>query len=130
MILLDTHVLVWSQLEPRKLSRAATSALQRAERGGGAAISVITLVELASLFVRGRVDYSGNIETSIQEYNTANLIVLPDYAWYRRADCSLPSRFPLRSHGPHHRRQYSRRGMPLVTADERMQTSPLVETIW
>jgi hypothetical protein len=33
MILLDTHVLVWSQLEPRKLSRAATSALQRAERG-------------------------------------------------------------------------------------------------
>ena len=30
MILLDTHVLVWASLAPRKLSRAAESAIRRA----------------------------------------------------------------------------------------------------
>jgi PIN domain nuclease of toxin-antitoxin system len=129
MILLDTHVMVWSQLEPRKLSRAATSALQRAERGGGAAISVISLVELASLFVRGRVDYSGNIEASIQEY-TANLIVLPITLAIAVLTAHFPPDFPSDPMDRVIAATARAEGLPLVTADERMQTSPLVKTIW
>jgi PIN domain nuclease of toxin-antitoxin system len=40
------------------------------------------LVELANLFARGRLDYSGNIEASLREY-TEDVIVLlitPDVA--------------------------------------------------
>ena len=50
MILLDTHVLVWVAVEPRRLSRAAASAIRQATVTGGLAIASITLWELAFLF--------------------------------------------------------------------------------
>ncbi len=129
MILLDTHVLVWSQLEPRRLSRAATSAVQRAVRGGGTAISVISLVELASLFARGRVDYSGNIEASIREY-TENVSVLPITLDIAVLTAHFPPTFPSDPMDRIIAATARAEGIPLVTADRRMQNSPLVKTIW
>ena len=55
MILLDTHVLVWAISEPKQLSKRAADAIRRARQGDGLAISAITLLELATLLVRGRV---------------------------------------------------------------------------
>jgi PIN domain nuclease of toxin-antitoxin system len=129
MILLDTHVLVWSQLETRRLSRAASSALQRAERSGGVSISVISLVELANLFSRGRVDYSGNIEASLREY-TQNLIVLPITLDIAVLTAHFPPDFPSDPMDRIIAATARAEGIPLVTADERMQNCPLVKTIW
>ena len=129
MILLDTHVLVWSQLDPRRLSRTATSALQRAARAGGTAISVITLVELANLFSRGRVDYSGNLDASLREY-TENVAVLPITLDVAVLTAHFPPDFPSDPMDRIIAATARAEGIPLVTADERMQACPLLKTIW
>ena len=129
MILLDTHVLVWSQLEPRKLSTAAASALQRADRAGGTAISVITLVELANLFSRGRVDYSGNMDASLREY-TQNVTVLPITLEVAALTAHFPPDFPSDPMDRIIAATARAEGIRLVTADQRILASPLVNTIW
>src|SRR3954470_24378731 len=65
MILLDTHVLVWAVAQPGRLSRAVASAIRRARRHDGVAVSAITLWELAQLFARDRIRGAGTIEYSV-----------------------------------------------------------------
>jgi PIN domain nuclease of toxin-antitoxin system len=129
MILVDTHVLVWAQLERRKLSRKALSALQRAERSDGIAISAISLVELASLFARGRVAYSGNMEASLRQF-TQNTIVLPVTLDIAVLSTFFPSDFPSDPMDRIIAATARAEGIPLITADERVQRCPLVKTIW
>ena len=129
MILLDTHVLVWAQLERRRLSRVALSALQRAERTGSRAISVITLVELVSLFSRGRVDYSGNLEASLREY-TGQVTILPITLEVAALTALFPPDFPSDPMDRIIAATARAEGIPLVTADERIRACPLLKTIW
>src|SRR5579863_6617044 len=65
MILLDTHVLVWLVADPRRLSRDAKVAIQKARRTDGLAIAAISLWELAVLFARGQLRASGTVEASV-----------------------------------------------------------------
>ena len=67
MILLDTHVLVWLTTEPAKLSKHASSAIRRAKRAGGIAISAITLWELGWMASHGRLQIMGTIEAYLEE---------------------------------------------------------------
>ncbi|HVP55040.1 MAG TPA: type II toxin-antitoxin system VapC family toxin [Candidatus Eisenbacteria bacterium] len=129
MILLDTHVLVWSLTEERKLSRVAHSTIRRARASSSVAISVITMVELASLMERGRLHIQGTIETVVAGF-TEGVTLLP----ITREIAVLTAYFP-----PAFSRDPSDRiiaataraeGIPLVTADLRMQGSPHVKTIW
>jgi PIN domain nuclease of toxin-antitoxin system len=46
VIVLDTHVWLWWTAAPQKLSRAATRAIERADRIGVSTMSVFELVEL------------------------------------------------------------------------------------
>jgi PIN domain nuclease of toxin-antitoxin system len=56
MIQLDTHILLWRELEPEKLSAAARSAIELAALASEAiAISPITLWEIALLVRRTRI---------------------------------------------------------------------------
>jgi PIN domain nuclease of toxin-antitoxin system len=46
-VVLDTHAWVWWATEDRRLSRRASQIIRRAARGGGVAISMISIWEVA-----------------------------------------------------------------------------------
>jgi PIN domain nuclease of toxin-antitoxin system len=129
MILLDTHVLVWLQREPRKLSRAAESAIRRAQVGGGLAVSAAILVELAGLLSRGRVRTTGTVEWTLREF-VEGVRILPLTIEIAAATAYLPADFPSDPMDRIIAATARVEGPPLVTADERILRCPLLKTIW
>lgn len=130
MILLDTHVVVWAAIEPKRLSRTAASTLLRA-RTGGLAMSSISLWEMASLFARGRIETYGTIEASVRQVlETVGVIVksiTPEIAILATQFPDSYSRDPAdRLIGATARAE----GIALITQDERIRRSSLLKTIW
>ncbi len=129
MLLLDTHVVVWLVGDSRQLSRPAASAIRRARRSDGLAVSAITLWELAWLISRQKIQSYGSIESSVRAIveGIAVLPITPEIA-------ALAAQFPLeyppdptdRLIGATARAE----GLMLVTRDERIRRSPLVRTVW
>lgn len=129
MILLDTHVLIWARDNSPQLSRTAASAIRRARRSDGLAISTVSLWEFAVLLSRGRIQLYGTMDESIRLLiNGVNVRpITPEIA-------ALAAQFPD---------EYSRdpadrliggtaraEGLTLVTRDENIRRSPLLRTIW
>lgn len=129
MILLDTHVLVWLQREPRKLSRAAESAIRRAQLGGGLAVSAATVVELAGLLSRGRVRTTGTVEWTLREF-VEGMRVLPLTIEIAAATTYLPPDFPSDPMDRIIAATARAENLALVTADQRILGCPLLKTIW
>ena len=56
MLLLDTHVWIWSiELDVRRIGRRARQLIKRAESQGAIRVSPVSLFELTALYVAGRV---------------------------------------------------------------------------
>ena len=55
LILLDTHVLLWLDLQPRKLGRGAGARLRRNLKNGTVRVSAISFWEVGVLVRRGKV---------------------------------------------------------------------------
>ena len=129
MILLDTHVVAWAAEDPKRLSRDAASAIRRARRGGGLAVSAITVWELALLVSRGKVQVYGSIETSVRVLleDVTVIAITPEIA---ALATQFPDDYPRdpadRLIGATARAE----GMTLVTRDERIRRSRLIRTIW
>ena len=129
MILLDTHTLVWLELEPNRLSAAATSAIRQARREDGVAVAAITLWELALLLSRGRVKAQGTLEVSVRMFvEHAGVQIKPLTPQIAAASQEFPKNFSLadRLIAATARAE----GIPLVTRDERIRKSTLLRTIW
>jgi PIN domain nuclease of toxin-antitoxin system len=129
MILLDTHVVVWLQREPRKLSRVAEAAIRRARSSGSLAVSAITLVELAALINRRRLRTMATVEGTVRQF-VEDLEILPLTSEIAIVTSHFPPDFPSDPMDRIIAATARAEGISLVTADERIQACPLVKTIW
>ena len=129
MILLDTHVLVWLTAEPEKLSKQASSAIRRANRTGGLAISAITLWELAWLVTNGRLQVTGTVEAYLDEVSS-RVAIRP----ITTKVAALANQFPADySSDPCDRligATALAEGMVLVTKDARIRDCKQLRTLW
>jgi PIN domain nuclease of toxin-antitoxin system len=130
VILLDTHVVLWLALEPGKISRKARAAIEASrQRGEGLAISDISLLEIATLERKGRVQLKADMETFLTEVET-RFIVLPISGRICVRAVSLPATYP---NDPADRLIGSTalvEGIPLVTADADIRRSKALPVVW
>jgi PIN domain nuclease of toxin-antitoxin system len=129
LILLDTHVLAWLASDPGKLSRPAASAIRRAYRVEGVAISAMSLWELGWLVTHGRVQMPGTPE-SILEKASSRTAVLPVSSKIAALANQFPMDFPSDPCDRLIGATALAEGMTLITKDERIRACKLLRTVW
>lgn len=129
MILLDTHVVVWMSLEPARLSKRARTAIRDTFAKDRLGISAISLWELAWLAQNGRIQVTGTIEAFVRGC-VSKLVVLPITPEIAARAVGLTSSYPKDPQDRLIGATAIIEGLPLVTADEEIQRSSEVETIW
>ena len=129
MILLDTHVLIWAVAESKRLSRAAAAAIQKGLTEGGLAVAGITLWELAMLLSRGRIQAYGTVEASVRLL-TEGVVIKPITPEIAAISAQFPDGFPRDPADRLIAATAKSEGLALVTHDEKLRSSPLLQTIW
>ena len=130
MFLLDTHVVVWSALEPDKLSKKAVVAIEDARNTDRPLfISDITLFEVANLIRRQRVVIHISLDSFLEELESW-LVVVPINRQIASLSVQLPDAYPSDPLDRLIGATAMVRGLPLITADERIRKSKVLETIW
>ena len=129
MILLDSHVLIWAVADSKRLSKAAASAIRRARRGDGLAVSAITAYEVAWQIASGRIQGYGTVETALLRFLEGVTIrpITPEIA---ALAAQFPDDYPRdpadRLIGATARAE----GLTLITRDEKIRNCPLLKTVW
>ncbi|GAC1638719.1 MAG: type II toxin-antitoxin system VapC family toxin [Candidatus Acidiferrum sp.] len=130
MILLDTHVVVWSFSEPQRISVAARNAITQGRRGGATlAISAVTLVELSILARKRRIETGDNLAAYLKDVEST-FVVLPIVAAVCLQLPNLPESYPRDPVDQVVGATAMAEGIPLVTADEKIRKAKAFETIW
>ena len=130
MILVDTHVVVWLAFDQNRLSKKATAAIDDARKNGqGLAISDISLLELATLASKGRIQLNITLESFLQEVE-ARFIVLPISGLACARAVGLPATYPKDSADRIIAATALVEGLSLLTADHEIARSKVLRTIW
>jgi PIN domain nuclease of toxin-antitoxin system len=130
LILLDTHVVLWLGLEQNRLSKKALDAIDEARQNRkGMAISDATLMEIAQLSHRKRIEFPAGLESFLVEVER-RFVVLPITGKIAMQAFELPASFPK---DPVDRVMAATaliEDIPLLTADGEIRRSRAVPTIW
>ena len=130
MILLDTHVVLWVKSDSARLSAKAKVTIEEARRHAeGLAISDITLLELATLAKKGRIQLSISLESMLQEIE-AQFVVLPISSRACARTLQLPASYPQDPADRIIAATAMVEGLPLLTADRVIRRSKALRTIW
>ncbi|HME13287.1 MAG TPA: type II toxin-antitoxin system VapC family toxin [Candidatus Acidoferrum sp.] len=129
MILLDTHVVIWMASDPGKLSRSAGNAIRDAHRGGGLAISAVSLWELAWLMTNRRLGIAGTVEQFVEEI-AARLAVRPITPAIAVIATQLPDTYPKDPIDKLIGATAIAEGLMLVTKDREIRVCKLIKTVW
>ena len=128
MILLDTHVLIWYKLEPRKLSeRRIGIAACRSGRQSG---DLRHHPGRNSSSAQSRPCDPGRHDRNRRHSTSSGITVLPVTIEVAVATAHFPHDFPSDPMDRIIAATARAESLPLVTADERIQSCPLVKTIW
>ncbi len=131
MILLDTHVWVWLAVEPKRLSRHATTAIRKAAESGGISIASISLWELAMLFAHGRLRAPGTVETSVRSVVEKTGVIIHEITPEIAALSTMfPKSYPQDPADRLIGATARSLGLSLVTKDQRILDSELLKSIW
>lgn len=131
MILLDTHVWVWLAVEPKRLSRRATTAIRKAAESGGISIASISLWELAMLFAHGRLRAPGTVETSVRSVVEKTGVIIHEITPEIAALSTMfPKSYPQDPADRLIGATARSLGLSLVTKDQRILDSELLKSIW
>ncbi|HEY7286380.1 MAG TPA: type II toxin-antitoxin system VapC family toxin [Vicinamibacterales bacterium] len=130
-ILLDTHAWVWWVTEDRRLSRRALRLIQQSARGGGVALSMISVWEVAKKIEKKQLVLDRPLrEWMDQALSVAGLHLVELTPAILVESCDLPQPFHgdpadqmIVASARHHRAR-------LVTRDSHLQNYPHVQTIW
>ncbi|MEK6244094.1 MAG: type II toxin-antitoxin system VapC family toxin [Pseudomonadota bacterium] len=130
MILLDTQVLLFDALEPKRLSRKARTALEEGMQADALACSDISLWEIALLAARRRIDAGPDIaafiESVLQLRSVRVLPITPAIATLAQSDLFVhgdPADRLIGATAIEH-------GVPLVTADAELRKLRDLKALW
>lgn len=131
MIVLDTHALVWWVAEPAKLSARARRAAKTGAAGKGLAVSAISIFEISTLVRRGRLELGVEPDRWLAALRSLpELLIEPvsaDVAWEAGAlEAALPGDPADRIIAATARALHAR----LITADAKLRSASVIETIW
>jgi PIN domain nuclease of toxin-antitoxin system len=131
LILLDTHVVVWLAVDEGKLSKAAAAAIRRARASDGIAVSDIVFWELAVLFSRGILRTQGTVRMTLEKLvDRTGVIVRSITPEIAIIAAEFPDDYPRDPADRIIGATALAEGLALVTRDEKIRASRIVETIW
>jgi PIN domain nuclease of toxin-antitoxin system len=131
VIVLDTHALVWWLMQSPRLSARARRAIRRAIRPGAIVVSAASIFEVATVVRRGRLQLGTTVDQWLDAAKSLpELRIEPVTEPIARRAGSLAESF----HGDPVDRIIVATAMQLqaklLTADDRLRKSRLVETVW